>query len=280
MTCPSVGSLVPGPMEPSTQRGRSGLGHRVHGLAGDPRPGLGQLGDPVGDAVLAEVGEVRAERVGRHAVRTGGQVRVVDRAHDVRARYVQDLVAALVALEVVQHGVAGLQHGAHGAVRDQHPAGQRRPQGTTPELFAVVWRSVSRSSVSGAFTVPSVRIGGCRMILKSNRADRRYAIPRCAMQRPTRSGVGADAACSSADHVGWDARQRSVTVRVVPGVTGPMSLAQPNTAGVDWRTRPARRACTGRRGQTSSSIVWASSPHPSRSPPSKAGTTPGRPRAA
>ncbi len=32
-----------------------------------------------------------------------------------------------------------------------------------------------------------------------------------------------------------------MTGRVVPGVTGPMSLAQPNTARVDWRTRPARR---------------------------------------
>src|ERR1700726_1693657 len=62
---PSVGSLVPGPAEPGPQ--------------------------PVGQVVLAEIPQVRAERVGGDAIRARGQIRLVDRGHDVGPGHVQDL---------------------------------------------------------------------------------------------------------------------------------------------------------------------------------------------
>ncbi len=94
-----------------------------------PGAGLAQLVDPVGDAVLAEVGEVGAERVGLDAVDAGLEVRVVDGAHDVRPGDVEDLVAALVALEVVQRQVVRLQHRAHRAVGDDDALGERLREG-------------------------------------------------------------------------------------------------------------------------------------------------------
>ena len=47
----------------------------------------------------------------------------MDRPHDVGPGHVEDLVAALVALEVVQRRVPGLQHRAHGPVGDDDPLG-------------------------------------------------------------------------------------------------------------------------------------------------------------
>src|SRR5436305_5156391 len=74
----------------------------VGDLAGEPRAGDRQLVDAVGDAVLGEVGQVGPERVRLDGVATGGEVGVVDLAYDVRACDAQDLVAALVAFEVVE----------------------------------------------------------------------------------------------------------------------------------------------------------------------------------
>jgi hypothetical protein len=99
-------------------------GELVGHLTGDPGTGLGQLGDAFGDVVLAEGGEVGAEGVGLHAVHTDVEVRGVDRTDDVRARQVEDLVAALEILEVLERGVLRLEHGAHGSVGHDHPGGQ------------------------------------------------------------------------------------------------------------------------------------------------------------
>jgi hypothetical protein len=99
-------------------------GPLVCDLAGDPRPGFGELLDPALDAVLREVAEVRPEGVGLDRVHTGVVVGLVDRADDVGSCDVEDLVAALVTLEVVQAGVLGLQHRAHGAVGDDDPLGE------------------------------------------------------------------------------------------------------------------------------------------------------------
>ena len=101
----------------------------VGDLAGQPGAGLGQLVDPVGDAVLAEVGEVGAEGVGLDAVGADLEVGVVDRADHVRPGDVEDLVAALVALEVVEGQVVLLQHRAHRAVGDDDALGERVAQG-------------------------------------------------------------------------------------------------------------------------------------------------------
>ncbi len=106
--------------EPRLIRGRDLVGH----LAGQHRRLLGELADPLRDAVLGEVGQVRAERVGLDRVRARREVGAVDRADHVRTGVVEDLVAAFEAREVVEHQVGGLQHGAHRAIGDDDPFGQ------------------------------------------------------------------------------------------------------------------------------------------------------------
>jgi hypothetical protein len=122
------GQLGAGPDRPDdparTVRGAEPVGD----LAGELGPEPGQLVDPVGDAVLVEVAEVGAERVGLDGVTTHGEVRLVDGAHDVRPGRVEDLVAALMPFEVVEGEVVILQHRAHGAVGDDDPLAQRGEQ--------------------------------------------------------------------------------------------------------------------------------------------------------
>ena len=97
-------------------------------LAGDPGAGLGQLLDPRLDAVLRQVGQVGAERVGLDRVDARVEVGLVHAADDVRPGDVEDLVAALVTLEVVHRGVLGLQHGPHRPVGDDDAGGQGLPE--------------------------------------------------------------------------------------------------------------------------------------------------------
>jgi hypothetical protein len=94
----------------------------------DPGAGLGQLVDPVGDVVLGQVREVRAERVRLDEVGARLEVRVVDATHHVGPRDVEDLVAALQPLEVVEGQVGGLEHRAHGPVGDEYALRQRLQQ--------------------------------------------------------------------------------------------------------------------------------------------------------
>lgn len=100
-------------------------GELVRRLAGDAGTGLGQFGDALGNVVFTQGGEVRAEGVGLHAVDARVEVLGMHRADDVRTGHVEDLVAALQLLEVVQCGVLRLQHGAHRSVGDHHSGGQR-----------------------------------------------------------------------------------------------------------------------------------------------------------
>src|ERR1700735_1481472 len=102
-------------MEASTQRARSGPDHSsaarprplARALPGDARPRLGQFPDPIGDAVLAEIAEVRPKRVGADAVHPGREVPVMHGPDDVGPGYVENLVAALVPVEVIEgHGTA------------------------------------------------------------------------------------------------------------------------------------------------------------------------------
>ncbi|GAA3063196.1 hypothetical protein GCM10020000_53200 [Streptomyces olivoverticillatus] len=131
--------------------GTVGRGVAVRHVPRQPRAGLGELVYPLGDAVLAEVGEVRAEGVGLDAVDARREVRLVDRPDDVRARDVEDLVAALVPLEVVKGGVLVLEHGAHGAVGDDDAGGERGAQlvrgGGGHGYAPAAWRSLSARSV-------------------------------------------------------------------------------------------------------------------------------------
>jgi hypothetical protein len=101
----------------------------VRDLAGDAGPGLRQLLDAALDAVLREVAQVGAEGVGLDRVDTGVEVGLVDGPHDVGPGHVEDLVAPLVALEVVQRRVLCLQHRPHGAVGHHHPLGEGLAEG-------------------------------------------------------------------------------------------------------------------------------------------------------
>ena len=49
----------------------------------------------------------------------------MDGADDVRSGDVQDLVAALELLEVLQRQIVALQHRSHGAIRNHHASRQR-----------------------------------------------------------------------------------------------------------------------------------------------------------
>jgi hypothetical protein len=118
--------LVPGPIEPRTQRCCPVL---VGDLAGDARTGLGELEYAFGDVVLPQGREVRAERVRLDAVDADREVLLVDRADDVGAGDVQDLVAALEVLEVLEGRVLRLEHGAHRAVGHDHTGGQGFTEG-------------------------------------------------------------------------------------------------------------------------------------------------------
>jgi hypothetical protein len=115
--------LVPGPDRAEHEPRPVGRRHLVGDLAGQPRALLGELADPVGDVVVGQVGQVRAERVGLDGVGAGLEVGAVDVADHVRAGGVEDLVAALEAGEVVEHQVAALpgvlEHRAHRAVGDE-----------------------------------------------------------------------------------------------------------------------------------------------------------------
>lgn len=97
-------------------------------LAGQPGAGLAQLVDPVGNAVLPQVGEVGSEGVRLDAVDSDVEVRLVDLADHIRTGQVEDLVAALVPLELVQRQVVGLQHRAHRPVGHHHAFGQHTAQ--------------------------------------------------------------------------------------------------------------------------------------------------------
>ncbi|CAM5414097.1 hypothetical protein STANM309S_01994 [Streptomyces tanashiensis] len=86
VTCPRVGSFVPGPMEPRTQRAPVGGRVGVGGGAGDPGAGLGQLVHLALDAVLGERGQVRPEGVGLDVVHADREVGVVGRQATMSGR--------------------------------------------------------------------------------------------------------------------------------------------------------------------------------------------------
>ena len=95
---------------------------RFGAFAGDLCTLAGELFDAVVDAVVGEVGPVSAEGVGFDGVDARSEVRVVDVREDVRARVVEDLVAAFQAQEVLlEREFPALQHGSHRTVGDDDP---------------------------------------------------------------------------------------------------------------------------------------------------------------
>ena len=68
---------------------------------------------------------VRPECVGFDRIHACLEIGIMDGADDVRSGDVQDLVAALELLEILQRQVVALQHRSHGAIRNHHALRQR-----------------------------------------------------------------------------------------------------------------------------------------------------------
>lgn len=94
-------------------------------LAGDAGARLGQPVHAVGDLVLGHGRVVGTEGVRLHAVHAHLEVGLVDGTDDVGASEVQNLVAALEVLEVLERRVLRLQHRAHRAVGHHDTLGER-----------------------------------------------------------------------------------------------------------------------------------------------------------
>ena len=126
LTWPRVGSLVPGPDGAEHAARAVGGGVRVGGLAGDP--GAAADSSKIRSAMPYSPSAARlAPKVlVSTAVHAGLEVGVVDGADDVGPGDVEDLVAALEPVEVVQGQVVALQHRAHRPVRDHHALRQDR----------------------------------------------------------------------------------------------------------------------------------------------------------
>ena len=100
---------------------------RAHLVSDPPRDrgtSLREITDPVGDVIVAEVRQVTAERVGLDRVGAGLEVGAVDGLDHIRAGVVEDLVAALEVVEVVEREIGRLQLSAHGAVAHHDPLRQ------------------------------------------------------------------------------------------------------------------------------------------------------------
>ncbi len=101
-----------------------GGAHLIGDAARDGGGLLRQLADLVGDVVVAEIAQVAAERIGLHRVGARREVIAVDLLDDVGASLVEDLVAALEVVEVVEGQIGFLQLCAHRAVAHQYPLRQ------------------------------------------------------------------------------------------------------------------------------------------------------------
>ena len=93
---PRLGSLVPGPMLPITQRWRPSANSSAASRASSPAM-LVDLERAVGEVELAQRDRRAAEGVGLHHVGAGGEIAAMDFAHQVGARQVQHVGAVLPA---------------------------------------------------------------------------------------------------------------------------------------------------------------------------------------
>ena len=160
-------------------RARTGVGSSVDQcvgrLTGDARTGLRELVDALGDVVLPEVGQVRAEGVGLDGVDAHLEVGVVDRPDDVGPGDVEDLVAPLVPLEVVERGVSCLEHGAHGAVGHEHTVTENAAEEVGAAAhYCLPSRLLRGFPASLRQTAPTQVVGAFRRLGSAGRPTRRH----------------------------------------------------------------------------------------------------------
>ncbi len=121
---PRLGSLVPGPMLPITQRWRPSEKH-FGGFARQFAGDLVDLEGAFGEVEFAQRDRRGAEGVGLHHVGAGLEIAAVDFAHQVGARQHQN-VGAVLAAPVVLLDIQRqrLDAAAHAAVAQQHVVAQ------------------------------------------------------------------------------------------------------------------------------------------------------------
>ena len=163
VTWPRVGSLVPGPTLPSTQRGRSGVLY----ASADSRAirAAASASSWIRSAMpySPSARQVGAEGVGLDRVDPDLEVGVVDRPDDVGPGDVEDLVAALELVEVVEGEVVALQHRAHRPVRDHDASGKGLTEvGGHAREDSLPGRSPRAGLITHA-AAPGSQPGGARM---------------------------------------------------------------------------------------------------------------------
>ena len=111
------------------------VGELGDGLVGDLRGPLVDGEGIVLEPELAERDGRSAEGIRRHRVRPGAEIAHMDVAHEVGAALVQDLGAVLLAEEILVDVELGRLHArAHGAVAQQHVAGEEVEKGAHPPV--------------------------------------------------------------------------------------------------------------------------------------------------
>ena len=248
--CPRDGSLVPGPTEPSTNRGWSAVDQasaasRAIAAPADASSRIRSL-----DAVLAEVAQVRAEGVGLDAVDADGEVGVVHGAHDVGTGDVEDLVAALVALEVVERGVGRLEHRAHGAIRHDDALGE----GTAKEVGAAAHRrqSMRARALRRSWTAARVGLTGRRRSPEGGSVSQQPSVPPlrdpvmvAAFEGWNDAGEAASGALGHLEEV-WGARaDHRAGPRGLPRLPGQPADGQRSTRAATGASPGPRPGCPG-----------------------------------
>lgn len=207
-----------------------GRGVLVSAAARDPRARLGELEDAVVDAVVAEVRPVGPEGVGLDAVDTDGEVRVVDRLDHVGAGDVEDLVAALEPLEVVETEVGRLEHRAHRPVGDDDARGDGGLQGSS-----------ARGEHGVSLGTTADRPAGDRQVV-ARRASARGGGARRAP--PTRGGVPASQGLLRPGRATSAAARSRAPVAPCRSTAGSRACRDRHAAGRrGTRPRPARCCC-------------------------------------
>ncbi len=112
------------------------IGHRdlVGGLPGQVRGHAGQFAGAGFLSVLAKDDRVGAEGIGFDDIRAGREVGPVDVQDHVGTGHDEDLVEALVAVEVRSRQVSGLDLGPHGAVKHHGPSQGQAQDGMVHRL--------------------------------------------------------------------------------------------------------------------------------------------------
>ena len=90
----------------------------------DAGPGFGKLIDAIGDVIFTEVGIVSPEGIGLDTVHTNGEIRVMNPGNYLWPGDVQDLIAPLMPLEILEGRIGCLEHGAHSAVGNHYSGGE------------------------------------------------------------------------------------------------------------------------------------------------------------